>query len=145
MGSHQIRAVGVLIEEGQLLLVQQQVNANRGWSLPGGRVEAGETLEEAVVREMKEETGLNVSIERLLYVADKPENNLLHITFQLRRDGGEIQLPTNEFDENPIADVRFVAIDQLGEHGFSKTWQELVANGLSTAPSYAGLKQNIGL
>lgn len=145
MSKHQIRAAGVLIEDEHLLLVQQHVNANRGWSLPGGRVETGETLEEAVTREMKEETGLDVSIERMLYVADKPENNLLHITFLLRRNGGAIQLPSNEFDENPIADVRFVSIDKLGEYGFSETWCKLAKNGFPNTPAYAGLKQNIGL
>jgi ADP-ribose pyrophosphatase YjhB (NUDIX family) len=43
----QVRVTGILIEDEKVLLVKQRV-ANRNWSLPGGRVENGETLEEAM-------------------------------------------------------------------------------------------------
>lgn len=142
---HQIRVAGVLVEDGALLVVRQRVSAERGWSLPGGRVEAGETLGEAVVREMKEETGLEVSVVRLLYVADKPEENVVHITFEVRRDGGELALPTNEFDANPISDVRFVSVGELGRYGFSERWRDLAARGFDDAPAYVGHKKSIGL
>src|SRR3954470_12515537 len=46
---------------GRLLMIRRGREPSRGlWSLPGGRVEAGETAEEAVVREVREETGLEV-------------------------------------------------------------------------------------
>jgi len=49
----------VVVHGGELLLVQRGSGAGRGlWSVPGGRVEWGETLEEAVRRELHEETGL---------------------------------------------------------------------------------------
>jgi ADP-ribose pyrophosphatase YjhB (NUDIX family) len=52
-----VGAVAVL--DGRLLLVQRRLEPGAGqWSVPGGRVEAGETLAEAVVRELAEETGL---------------------------------------------------------------------------------------
>ena len=145
MGNHQIRVTGVLIEEGRLLLVKQKVTDSRGWSLPGGRVELGETLEGAIIREMKEETGLLVAVERLLYVADKTDDGLLHITFRLRRVDGEIVLPTNEFDANPISDVQWVSFDCLPAHGFSSRWCALVSAGFPDAPAYVGEKQNVGL
>jgi ADP-ribose pyrophosphatase YjhB (NUDIX family) len=51
---------------GRLLLVERANEPNRGlWSLPGGRVEAGEPIEDAVIREAAEETGLIVEIVRL--------------------------------------------------------------------------------
>ncbi|PXY32446.1 NUDIX hydrolase [Prauserella muralis] len=58
-----VRCVGGVVHDatGRLLLIQRAHEPARGrWSLPGGRVEAGETDADAVVRELREETGLDV-------------------------------------------------------------------------------------
>ncbi|MCU5586491.1 NUDIX hydrolase [Bacillus cereus] len=142
----QVRVTGILIEGEKVLLVKQKV-ASRNWSLPGGRVENGETLEEAMSREMREETELEVKIKKLLYVCDKPDASpsLLHITFLLEKIEGEITLPSNEFDHNPIHDVQMVPIKDLSQYGFSETFITLISEGFASAGSYQGLKQNIGL
>ena len=144
---YKVRATGVLIENNSLLLVKQKLSNNRNWSLPGGRVEPGETLEQALIREMKEETGLDVEPIRMLYVCDVAAsgNTVLHITFLTKRIGGEIMLPTNEFDENPIHDVRFIPIDELTEYGISEKFIEIIKNDFSNAGNYMGDKSNIGL
>ena len=81
----QVRVTGVLLEEGSLLLVKQRLSDNRGWSLPGGRLEQGETLGQGVCREIEEETGLQVRVQKLLYVCDveQSQHSLLHVTFLL--------------------------------------------------------------
>jgi ADP-ribose pyrophosphatase YjhB (NUDIX family) len=142
----QVRVTGILIESEKVLLVKQKV-ANRDWSLPGGRVENGETLEEAMIREMKEETGLDVKVKNLLYVCDKPDAlpSLLHITFLLERIEGEITLPSNEFDHNPSQYVQMVRIEELSSYGFSEKFTKLASEKFLNAGSYQGLKQNIGL
>jgi 8-oxo-dGTP diphosphatase len=64
-----IPCVGAVIkdEQGRLLLIKRGHEPGAGlWSLPGGRVEPGETDAEALVREMREETGLVVRAGRLL-------------------------------------------------------------------------------
>lgn len=59
----QLAASVVIFREGRVLLVQRARNPGQGrWSLPGGRVEHGETLAQAVHREVAEETGLTVEI-----------------------------------------------------------------------------------
>lgn len=59
-----VRCVGGIVHDelGRLLLIRRANEPGRGlWSVPGGRVEPGETDEDAVVREMREETGLDVT------------------------------------------------------------------------------------
>ena len=143
----QIRVTGILIEDRKILLVKQAVNPNREWSLPGGRVEAGEQLDEAINREMFEETGLVTKVEKLLYVCEKTDCNppLLHITFLLKKTGGKLKLPTNEFDENPISDVKFIDFSELINLGFSEKFVFILENDFPNAGSYMGLKENIGL
>lgn len=68
-GRVRVRCVGAVIRrhDGRLLLIRRGRPPGRGlWSLPGGRVETGETDEEAVVREVREETGLDASVTVLL-------------------------------------------------------------------------------
>jgi 8-oxo-dGTP diphosphatase len=69
MGMRVIPCVGAVIKDdaGRLLLIKRGHDPGRGlWSLPGGRVEAGETDEEAVAREVREETGFIVVPGRLI-------------------------------------------------------------------------------
>lgn len=71
-GSPQVAVGGVCVHEGRLLVVERAHDPGAGrWSLPGGRVEAGETLAAAVVRELREETGLAVDVGALCGIAER--------------------------------------------------------------------------
>lgn len=62
----------VLNDEGAVLLVKRAHEPRKGeWSLPGGRVELGESLVEATVREVREETGLDIEVGPLVEVFDR--------------------------------------------------------------------------
>ncbi|HLY83503.1 MAG TPA: NUDIX domain-containing protein [Acidimicrobiales bacterium] len=57
----------IAVDNGQLLLIRRGHGPAQGsWSIPGGRVEAGETLAEAVVRELTEETGLEAVCDEMV-------------------------------------------------------------------------------
>jgi ADP-ribose pyrophosphatase YjhB (NUDIX family) len=142
-----IRATGLLVFDDKILIVKQKVNENRNWSLPGGRVEENEIIVEGLKREILEETGIVIKCIRLLYLCEKINSNerYLHITFLVEKTGGEIKLPTNEYDENPISDVKFINTNELIEYGFSEKFQRIVLDGFQNAGNYMGDKINIGL
>ena len=67
MTAPQVAVGAVAIDGDRILLIRRGRGPAAGtWSIPGGRVELGETLHEAVVREVVEETGLRVVVERFL-------------------------------------------------------------------------------
>ena len=62
----------VIVEDGKVLLIRRKYEPLKGhWSLPGGMVEIGETLEAALAREMLEETGLGVEVGPVIEVFDR--------------------------------------------------------------------------
>ena len=62
----------VIVDDGRVLLVKRKYEPLAGqWSLPGGAVEVGETLEESIAREMVEETGLEIEVGPVIEVFDR--------------------------------------------------------------------------
>ena len=88
-----IRPTGILIEDKKILLVKQDVTENRRWSFPGGKLEPDETIEHCLVREMKEETGLDIEIKELLYITDRfyRDTHIVHILFLINKIGSRLR------------------------------------------------------
>ncbi|GAC1639139.1 MAG: hypothetical protein NVS4B2_28520 [Chloroflexota bacterium] len=68
-----MRAQVVLLRGDRILLAEHRRSTDSYWVLPGGSVEAGESPEQAAVREVLEETGLHIRVERPLFV-DEPRS-----------------------------------------------------------------------
>jgi ADP-ribose pyrophosphatase YjhB (NUDIX family) len=136
---------GVLVEDNRLLVLRQAAGDGRAWSLPGGKAEDGETLAGALVREMREETGLDVAVGRLLYLCDHVPASVVHVTFEVRRVGGVLGDIAAGGDSAPILGVELVPITGLAGLGFSERFCELAAAGFPGAGTYAGAKSAIGL
>jgi mutator protein MutT len=87
-------AVGVLAtRNGKLLLVQRDQDPHRAaWSFPSGFVDAGEGLEEAAVRETREETGLDIRIQRQLGAYAHPGDRVVFIAYAARVLRGRIAI-----------------------------------------------------
>ena len=108
---------GVVVEDGAVLLIRRRNPPFAGrYALPGGFVDVGETVETAVVREVREETGVDTAIERLLDVysdpSRDPRGHTVSVTYLLRRLGG-ILAGADDAD-----DARFFALDALPELAF---------------------------
>lgn len=88
---------GVVVRDGRVLLIRRGKEPLRGrWTVPGGTVELGESLEEALVREMEEETALRVEPVEVLTVFDRIERegdrvvyHYVIVDFLCRWRGGE--------------------------------------------------------
>jgi ADP-ribose pyrophosphatase YjhB (NUDIX family) len=63
-------ASAVIVEDGRILLIKRE--DFKVWALPGGTVESGETTAQAAIREVKEETGLDVELSRLVGIYSSP-------------------------------------------------------------------------
>src|SRR5438034_11818350 len=90
--------VSAIILTGEGLLLQRRSD-NRLWGLPGGGVEPGESVTEAVVREVREETGLEVVPLRLIGVYSSPEHGQI-VTYP---DGYVIHYITSSVDRRGVA------------------------------------------
>ena len=102
-------AVGVVAHRrGRLLLVRRNHEPKLGeWSFPSGFIDAGEPLEEGAVRETKEETGLDVRIERLLGAYSERGERVIFIACAARVASGRIEVGPE------CQDVRFFPPDAL--------------------------------
>lgn len=88
---------------GRCLLLKRSLRSkgNPGkWDLPGGKVDPGENFTQGILREVAEETGLTISIQRVGGVAESesPTNKVVYLILEGRLESGQIQL-SSEHDE----------------------------------------------
>ncbi len=94
--THRVGVSAVIINDAGQVLVSRRVD--NGWfNLPGGGVEPYESIPEGLIREVREETGLEVEIGRMVGVYSKPQKHEVVLTFEARVIGGTLQ-PSDEAD-----------------------------------------------
>jgi 8-oxo-dGTP diphosphatase len=110
-------AAAVLIEKGRVLLTQRKKGTHLAgaWEFPGGKVEPGEDPRDALVRELREEIGMDVSVGDPVEVTfhEYPEKSVLLLFFAVkRRDGSPDPRPID------VAAVKWAAVDELDDAQF---------------------------
>ncbi|MBD3267613.1 NUDIX domain-containing protein [bacterium] len=107
------RVAVILIDDGKILLVKHEKNGREYWLLPGGGVDYGETLEQAAIRELKEESNLNVRIGDLLFISESiPDDKHRHVInyyFEGKVISGDMQVG----EDTVLRDVQWNDISRL--------------------------------
>ena len=110
--------------DGKAVLIRRGSEPLKGqWSIPGGSLELGETLEQGVVREVLEETGLTVRIVEFIEVFDrvygddpaKPRFHYVIVDYLCERVGGELKAGGD------AVDVALAGEDELERFGLTET------------------------
>ena len=103
----------VAIDDGRLLLVRRVNEPGQGtWSVPGGRVEPGETIQEAVVRELLEETGVEGVCMGLIGVAEVIDDTHHHVILDY---AVEVLAPAPPSAGSDAAEARWVPLHDVAE------------------------------
>jgi 8-oxo-dGTP diphosphatase len=105
---------GAILEDNKILLIKRKNEPFKGkWALPGGFIEYGEKVEDAVVREVFEETGIKTAIKDLIGIYSDPKRDprghVITVVYLLNMKGGVLKA------EDDAADAKFFNINDLPE------------------------------
>ena len=129
---------GVVVKDGQALIVKRAHEPRKGeWSLPGGIVELGETLVEAVKRELKEETGLDVEVGEVVEVFDRVHHaggriqyHFVIVDYLCRPVGGTLRAADD------AEDATWVVPDAIEQYGVNEFAARVIRRGLEMAQKH---------
>lgn len=114
-----VAAVGaIVLAKGEILLVRRDREPSRGdWTLPGGKVEWGESLVEACAREVREETSVEIEVEGLAGIAERiiPDDDGDVIYHFIIHDFWATPRSREIKAADDVSEARWVAVDELAE------------------------------
>ena len=130
--------VGAVIvdEAARVLLVKRRFEPLAGqWSLPGGAVDVGETLEACIMRELREETGLDVEVGPVIEVFDRimrdaagrVQYHYVLVDYVCRPSGGTLTAASD------VSDVAWVETGELAEFGLTDKATAVIGQGITLA------------
>jgi mutator protein MutT len=128
-----VGAVIVEKEKGRVVVVKRGTEPLKGqWSIPGGAVELGETLREAVAREAREETGLTVEPGEIVEVFDsiyrdsegRPRFHYVLVDFVCQRRSGELCAASD------ISEARWITLQELPEMKMTSLAEKVIRKAL---------------
>ena len=123
----------VIVQDGRVLIVKRKYDPLAGrWSIPGGAVELGETLEASLAREMLEETGLDIEVGPVIEVFDRITHDeqgrvryhFVLVDYLCWPAGGRLQAGSD------VADAIFVDPADLGTYQLTAKAMDVIARAL---------------
>jgi 8-oxo-dGTP diphosphatase len=109
--------------DGKILLIKRNTRPFKGyWALPGGRMDPGEAIEQTVVREVKEETGLDIAVVSVVGeyvevgVKDGIEYEYYPTCFVVKPVGGELKKQDSEIQEMQLFSLNHLPASLAFEH-----------------------------
>jgi 8-oxo-dGTP diphosphatase len=142
---------GVVIDRGRALLIRRGSEPLRGeWSIPGGTLELGESLERGVARELLEETGLEVRVLELIEVFDRvygadagadgsppvrtgPKYHFVIADYLCERIGGEAIAGSD------VTDVAYAREQELDAYGLTETAKRILRKAFAMERARRGV------
>ncbi len=126
---------GVVVQNGRALIVKRAHEPRKGeWSIPGGRVELGESLVDAVKREIREETGLEVNVGDVIEVFDRVHRHdgrvryhFVIVDYVCFPTGGTLQAGDD------AEDVAWVTTDEIDRYGVNPVAARVLRRGMELA------------
>jgi len=110
-----VAATCIVERQGKVLMIRRGIQPGMGlWSIPGGYVDRGEVVEEAAAREVTEETGLEVKVERLVGLFSELGQPVIVASFAARETGGRLEAGPETLD------VGFFPLDGLPPLAFPR-------------------------
>ena len=128
----------VVVRDGRALIVKRAHEPRKGeWSLPGGLLELGESLADAVRREIKEETGLDIAVGPVIETFDRVHRDdagriryhFVIIDFVCWPDGGEAVAASD------AEDVAWVSASEIDEYRVNSHAKDVILRGLEVSRS----------
>ncbi|OQY09412.1 MAG: hypothetical protein B6I28_03095 [Fusobacteriia bacterium 4572_132] len=108
-----IRVAGILKKKGKILLIKHKKKEKEYWLLPGGGVDYGETFQEALKREFKEETALKIEVGNLKFISESiaPDmsRHIINIFFEVKYISGELRLG----NEDILKELKYLDENEL--------------------------------
>ncbi len=111
-----IRVAGILIEDNKILLIQHHKNDKKYWLIPGGGNDWGETTKEALIREYKEETNMDIEVDEFLFfsetISPDKKRHVLNLFYKIHRNNKNDSI-IKLGEEAVLTDLKFVTKEEL--------------------------------